>query len=200
MNRIAPFLLVFVVMRVCADDAAILDKDLRTIMQWFSGVFDNREQVYFEAQQEVDQALRHEHIRHIFASVDLPAFGEQVFYVQQHLNDDQSAIYHQRFSVFRPDYDENAARVTIHVFHDGESIAYAHLDPGKLSGLLPEQTRVLLGCDVIWPCCNNQPSIVLYACRPGGDRAVPYAWADPAAQRIDVNLRWMQASCTLASL
>ena len=91
MTRLAPLLLVFVVTRICADDAAILDKDFRTMMQWFPGVYDNQEQVYFEVEQEVDEALRHERIHHVFAPVDLPAFGEQVFYVQQHLNDDPSA-------------------------------------------------------------------------------------------------------------
>jgi hypothetical protein len=29
-------------------------------------------------------------------------------------------------------------------------------------------------------------------------RAVGYAWADPEAERIGINLRWMQASCSLA--
>ena len=59
MTRLAPLLLVFVVTCVSADDAAILDKDFRTMMQWFPGVYDNQEQVYFEAEQEVDEALRH---------------------------------------------------------------------------------------------------------------------------------------------
>ena len=320
MTRLAPLLLVFVVTCVIADDAAILDKDFRTMMQWFPGVYDNQEQVYFEVEQEVDEALRHERIHHVFAPVDLPAFGEQVFYVQQHLNDDPSDIYRQRIYVFRPDYEENAVRLTIHIPHDVESLVDAHLEPTKLSGLSPEQTRVLPGCDVfwrrqatqfvgymkpdacsyvssesgkriifnddllltedalwisdrahdddgnrvfghptgvphknrkarrfecwmtalqrdgewtfrrgleiydqggmiwleteeqepqsvgikmrnvIWPYGNNRPSIVLYAYRPGEDRAVSYAWADPSVQRIGINLRWMQASCTLAPL
>ena len=87
---------------VCADDAAILDKDFRTMMQWLPGVYDNQEQVYFEGEQEVDEPLRHERIHHVFAPVDLPAFGEHVFYVQQYLNDDPSDIYRQRIYVFEP--------------------------------------------------------------------------------------------------
>ena len=53
--------------------------------------------------------------------------------------------------------------------------------------------------NVRWPYGNNRPSLVLYAYRPDKDRAVSYAWADPSAQRIGINLRWMQASCTLAA-
>ena len=319
MNRLL-FVVLWVFMTgVRADEAAVLDKDFRTMMQWFPGVYDNQEQVYFEAEQEVDEALRHERIHHVFEPVDLPAFGEHVFYVQQHLNDDPAEIYRQRIYTFQPDYDEGAVRLTIHIPNDVASLVDAHLDPTKLTGLLPEQTRVLPGCDVFWrrqdnhfvgymrpnacsyvssesgkriifnddllltedalwisdraqdeegnrvfghpngvphknrkarrfecwmtamqrdgewtfrrgleifdqggmvwleteeqppekvgikmrnvrwPYGNNRPSLVLYAYRPDEDRAVSYAWADPAAQRIGINLRWMQASCSLAS-
>ena len=319
MNRLL-FVVLWVFMTgVRADEAAVLDKDFRTMMQWFPGVYDIQEQVYFEAEQEVDEALRHERIHHVFEPVDLPAFGEHVFYVQQHLNDDPAEIYRQRIYTFQPDYDEGAVRLTIHIPNDVASLVDAHLDPTKLTGLLPEQTRVLPGCDVFWrrqdnhfvgymrpnacsyvssesgkriifnddllltenalwisdraedeegnrvfghpngvphknrkarrfecwmtamqrdgewtfrrgleiydqggmvwleteeqppekvgikmrnvrwPYGNNRPSLVLYAYRPDEDRAVSYAWADPAAQRIGINLRWMQASCSLAS-
>ena len=319
MNRLL-FVVLWVFMTgVRADEAAVLDKDFRTMMQWFPGVYDNQEQVYFEVEQEVDEALRHERIHHVFEPVDLPAFGEHVFYVQQHLNDDPAEIYRQRIYSFQPDYDEGAVRLTIHIPNDVASLVDAHLDPTKLTGLLPEQTRVLPGCDVFWrrqdnhfvgymqpnacsyvssesgkriifnddllltedalwisdraqdeegnrvfghptgvpqknrkarrfecwvtamrrdgewtfrrgleiydqggmvwleteeqppekvgikmrnvrwPYGNNRPSLVLYAYRPNENRAVSYAWADPSAQRIGINLRWMQASCTLAA-
>ena len=320
MNRLLFVVLWGFMTGVRADEAAVLDKDFLTMMQWFPGVYDNQEQVYFEAEQEVDEALRHERIHHVFEPVDLPAFGEHVFYVQQHLNDDPAEIYRQRIYTFQLDYDEGAVRLTIHIPNDVASLVDAHLDPTKLTGLVPEQTRVLPGCDVFWrrqadhfvgymqpnacsyvsnesgkriifnddllltedalwisdraqdeegnrvfghptgvphknrkarrfecwltamqrdgewtfrrgleiydqggmvwleteeqplekvgikmrnvrwPYGNNRPSLVLYAYRPDEDRAVSYAWTDPSAQRIGINLRWMQASCTLASL
>ncbi len=317
MNRLLLIALWFVMACAHADEAAVLNKDFLTMMQWFPGVYDNQEQVYFEAEQGVDEALRHERIHHVFEPVDLPAFGEHVFYVQQHLNDDPTQIYRQRIYSFRPDYDEGAIRLTIHIPNDVASLEGAHRDPTKLSDLLPDQTRVLPGCDVFWrrqanhfvgymapdacsyvssesgkriifnddlllteealwisdraqdedgnpvfghptgvphknrkarrfecwmtamqrdgewtfrrgleiydqggmvwleteeqapqkvgikmrnvrwPYGNNRPSLVLYAYRPDEDRAVSYAWADPSAQRIGLNLRWMQASCTV---
>jgi len=319
MNRLLLTALWVVMTSAHADEAAVLDKDFHTMMAWFPGVYDNQEQVYFEQEQEVDEALRHERIHHVFEPVYLPAFGEHVFYVQQHLNDDPAQIYRQRIYTFRPDYEEGAIRLTIHIPNDVASLVDAHLDPTKLSGLSPEQTRVLPGCDVFWrrqsnhfvgymtpnacsyvssesgkriifnddlllteealwisdraqdeegnrvfghptgvphknrkarrfecwmtamrrdgewtfrrgleihdqggmvwleteeeapqqvgikmrnvrwPYGNNRPSLVLYAYRPDEDRAVSYAWADPSAQRIGINLRWMQASCTLAA-
>ncbi|MEL0137531.1 MAG: CpcT/CpeT family chromophore lyase, partial [Halieaceae bacterium] len=98
-----------------ADQAAILSKDFRVMMEWLPGVYDNQEQVYFEAEQNIDQALRHERVHTVFAPVELPAFGDHVFYVQQHLNDDPSQIYRQRIYSFRADDEINAIRLTVHI-------------------------------------------------------------------------------------
>ena len=62
MNRLLLTALWVVMTGAHADEAAVLDKDFRTMMAWFPGVYDNQEQVYFEAEQEVDEALRHERI------------------------------------------------------------------------------------------------------------------------------------------
>ena len=303
---------------VHADDAAILDKDFRVLMTWFPGVYDNQEQVYFEEEQNVAEELRHERIHHVFKQVDLPAFGENVLYVQQHLNDDPTQVYRQRLYVFSPDYEENAIRLRIHTPKDAEALVDAHKDPSKLDGLTPDATLVREGCDVFWrrqsnqfigymregactfmsersgkrivinddlvlteselwisdraadedgnyvfghkagvphknrkarrfecwvaaqqrdeqwtfrrgleiydqggmiwldtdegepqkiglklrnvewPYGNNRPSLVLYAYRETADRAVSYAWAEPTAERLGINLRWMQGSCTYA--
>ena len=85
LSSVLTVLLIGAVIGARADEAAVLDKDFRTMMQWFPGVYDNQEQVYFEAEQKVDEALRHERIHHVFEPVALPAFGDHVFYVQQHL-------------------------------------------------------------------------------------------------------------------
>ena len=115
MNRLLLTALWVVMTSAHADEVPVLDKDFQTMMAWFPGVYDNQEQVYFEAEQEVDEALRHERIHHVFEPVDLPAFGEHVFYVQQHLNDDPAQIYRQRIYASRPDYKEGAIRLTIYI-------------------------------------------------------------------------------------
>ncbi len=135
---------------VLADKNAVLDRDMRLFLEWFPGVYDNQEQVYFHEEQGVPEDLRHERIHHTFAPVDLPAFGEHVFYVQQYLDDDPSKIYRQRIYVFTADYEENAIRLSIHTPNDVESLVDAHLDPSKLDGLTPDQTRNMPGCDVFW--------------------------------------------------
>ncbi len=51
---------------------------------------------------------------------------------------------------------------------------------------------------VIWPApSTNKPSLVLYVHKPEEpDKAVSYAWADPGANLIGINLRWVQGSCS----
>lgn len=53
--------------------------------------------------------------------------------------------------------------------------------------------------NVIWPePTRNRPSVVLYVfTQDDPNRAAAYSWADPGAARIGINLRWMQASCTI---
>ena len=47
------------------------------------------------------------------------------------------------------------------------------------------------------PPSTNRPSLVLYAYRADdAERAAGYAWAEPDAARLGLNLRWTQASCT----
>ena len=54
--------------------------------------------------------------------------------------------------------------------------------------------------NVIWPSGSSRPSLVLYIHTPDApDKAVSYSWADPGAKTIGINLRWMQASCTIDS-
>ena len=300
-------------------DNPVLDRDFRTFLEWFPGTYDNQEQVYFEGELGVPEEERHERIHHTFAPVELPAFGEHVFYVQQYLDDDPAQIYRQRIYSFSVDYDESAIRLAIHTPNDVAALVDAHLDNSKLAGLTPAEATNRPGCDVYWkkqanqfvgymkekactfvsqrsgktividddlvltdseiwisdraededgnyvfgnkagiphknlkarrfecwmavqeqdeeswtfknglevwdqggtiwidteedepqtvgiklrnvhwPTGTNRNSLVLYAYRGGNDRAVSYAWGEPEATRLAMNLRWMQVSCTHA--
>ena len=318
-NRIAVvFPLLLLASAALGDADAVLDRDMRTFLEWFPGVYDNQEQVAFEAELGVPEDERHERIHHTFAPVEMEAFGEHVFYVQQYLDDDPSKIYRQRIYVFSPDYEEGAIRLAIHTPNDVESLVDAHLEPSKLEGLTTAETRHMPGCDVfwrrnanqfdgymkagactfvsqrsgkkitidddlllteeelwisdravdedgnhvfgnkagvphknrkarrfecwiaaqerngddwtfrsglkiwdqggtveietdeddpqrvrikmrnvVWPTGTNRNSLVIYAYRGDEERAASYVWGEPTAERLAMNLRWMQASCTL---
>ncbi|MEQ8405850.1 MAG: chromophore lyase CpcT/CpeT [Oceanicaulis sp.] len=52
--------------------------------------------------------------------------------------------------------------------------------------------------DVEWPDASRRPSLTLYVHEDGSDRATSYAWTEGGAERVGLNLRWLQASCTHA--
>lgn len=90
----------------------------------------------------------------------------------------------------KPDGGEDWSfnRVTL---HDAGGRASAATDDA------PPRTATIRMRNVAWQSGPNRPSLVLYAHRDDPDRAEGYAWADPGARRVGINLRWMQASCTL---
>ena len=59
----------------------------------------------------------------------------------------------------------------------------------------PRRIRLRLR-NVDWPYGTNRPSLTLYIMEGDSDRAVSYAWNEGDAERIGINLRWLQASCT----
>ena len=61
----------------------------------------------------------------------------------------------------------------------------------------PPQHFTLRMRNVVWPSGPNQPSVVLYVHDDDPDRAIAYSWADPEAKRVGINLRTVQASCSL---
>lgn len=61
----------------------------------------------------------------------------------------------------------------------------------------PPQRVGLKMRQAVWPYGRSRPSLVLYVHKSEDpDRAASYTWANPDADRIGLNLRWMQASCT----
>lgn len=61
----------------------------------------------------------------------------------------------------------------------------------------PRRIRLRLR-DVDWPYGTNRPSLTMYVLEGDNDRAVSYTWTEAGADRIGINLRWLQASCTYA--
>ncbi|MEM7327659.1 MAG: hypothetical protein AAF437_02895 [Pseudomonadota bacterium] len=78
--------------------------------------------------------------------------------------------------------------------HDQGGEAVLHTDEEE-----PRKIRLKLR-NVDWPYGTNRPSLTLYIMEGESDRAVSYAWNEGDAERIGINLRWIQASCTHAPL
>ncbi len=134
----------------------VMARDLADFLDWFEGRFDNDRQVFFAAELGVPEDARHERIHSVFRKVELPAFGEHVFYVEQYSGADASNIYRQRIYVFTPSAETGEIRLDIHAPRDPARLAGAHLDPARLQGLTPDQATAFPQCAVYWRRQENQ--------------------------------------------
>ena len=125
-----------------------LNDDLRLMMQWFEGRFDNFAQTWEE--KESKAKFPHERIHSIFARVSLPAIGENVFYVQQFMDGDETKIYRQRLYIFTPNKKEKAVELKIYTFDDDKKYVDANLDNAKLKNLTMQNLVTTTGCEVFW--------------------------------------------------
>jgi hypothetical protein len=130
-----------------ADD---LEYDLRTMMDWFAGEFDNHQQHVEEVEAETPPDHPHEWIHSIFQPVELPVFGDHVFYVEQYTDGDPTNIYRNRLYSFSVNDEVGAIQLTIYSFKDHEAVVGAHEDPSKLADLTVDDVRTLPGCEVFW--------------------------------------------------
>ncbi len=83
-------------------------------------------------------------------------------------------------------------RVTVPdlVLHDQGGIVSVDLPGGT-----PNKLRLRLR-QIDWPIGQNRPSFTLYILTGDNERADGYAWADPSASRLAVDVGGVQASCT----
>jgi len=131
----------------------ILDKNLKLMMNWFTGEFNNFQQVWKEEQDTVDQALRHQHIHSIFMPVKMPQVGKHVLYVKQYLDDDPAQIYRQGIYRFKNNPKEGAIQVDVFSFknkNEADKYKDAHLNPQILQSLSEKDLKSTSGCEVFW--------------------------------------------------
>ncbi|GBF58252.1 chromophore lyase CpcT/CpeT [Candidatus Phycosocius bacilliformis] len=74
------------------------------------------------------------------------------------------------------------------VLHDQGGVATARFEGGA-------SVRVRLR-NVDWPIGQNRPSLTLYLLDREGDRASGYAWGEPLASRLALDVGGIQVSCT----
>ena len=140
------------------DDPAqgVLEKDMRQFLEWFPGRYDNSLQVFWEPDLGVPEEDRHGRIHSIFRPVELPEFGENVFYVEQYGDGEPAKVYRQRIYVFEPDAGENAIRLKIYTPKNTEKLKGAYRDLDLLKRLRLRDTTTREGCDVFWKRQSNQ--------------------------------------------
>ena len=134
-------------------NAQNLEADLKEMHTWFTGEFDNFQQVWQEKEDKTPDSLMHERIHSIFLPVKMPALGEQVFFVKQYMDGDTNNIYRMRVYNLSIDKAEKAIRLDIYSFKekaDETRFKSANHTPSLLAALKPENFTTMTGCGVFW--------------------------------------------------
>lgn len=134
-------------------DGTPAERDLTVIAEMLPGTYDNQEQVYFDGRLGVREEARHERVTTSITKVDLPAFGDYVFFVRDHRNNDPDKPHRLRLYALSADNDEEAVRMKMHYIEGQDKPAKylnAHVNTSLLSGLDPKTSKPLEGCDVFW--------------------------------------------------
>lgn len=127
-------------------------RDLVVLTGWFEGEFDNEEQLWFQAdaRSETPEEDRHLRLHTMHTRLDLPEFGEHVFYVEEYKNNNSTDLVRQRFVIFSSEAKQDGIRMRQGFFNKPEEALGAQFDPGKLANLKPEDIFFMDECDVFW--------------------------------------------------
>lgn len=126
------------------------ESDLADFADWFPGRYDSALQVLEQRAARLPAEQRNYRRHSIFRRVDLPAFGEYVYYAEQYRDGDPEAVYRQRVYVVSIDPERQQLRLRVHIPPDTDALLGAYRDPELLTGLRPEDTTVWPGCDLFW--------------------------------------------------
>lgn len=127
--------------------------EMTLLKSWFTGEFNNYQQVHKEKEDSISKDLIHEHIHSIFEPINLPWLGQNVFFVKQYFDNDPSKVYRQRIYNFTENKKENAIQLDIYSFKEKslDSIfTNAHKEKSILTQLTKDQLTASPGCEVFW--------------------------------------------------
>ncbi|MFZ4744091.1 MAG: chromophore lyase CpcT/CpeT [Limnohabitans sp.] len=135
---------------------AALTNDLQQLITWFSGEWNNNEQVW---QQKIDAAdvkllVKQDsvaHVHEVAAPLKLPLLGEHVFYVQQSSGLERTEIKSQRLLRFTVDTAAQAIRQESFELKEPSRFVNLHLKPAEQAALKSEDLIAApISCAMYW--------------------------------------------------
>ena len=133
------------------EDPDRLSRDFADFVTLWGGSYDNREQLGRPASTQGVRA--NAPLRLHIQRVDLPDFGEHVFYAEWQALDDPDRVMRQRLYGLRIDRVEQVLRLELHVWPTDrpdfiERTRGAYLDPARLADVTPQDMVDLGDCDL----------------------------------------------------
>jgi hypothetical protein len=136
-------------------DSTPTERDTMVLAEMLPGVYDSENQVYFQGRGNVPEKERNARMNSKIVRVDLPAFGQYVFFVQDAMDNKLDEPSRVRLYTLESDNAEQAVRMRIYYLDTGTGEAKkkywnANLSPAVLKNLKPATTTFTPGCEVYW--------------------------------------------------
>lgn len=128
----------------------ILRRDLRRLLQWLPGRYDNAEQHYFMRSLDFPAGYQLARTHYIVSALDTQAFGGKAFYVEQYHNDDPGNIVQQ--TVYGLTLDDGLGAIRMQRYFPKSSAATG-LDFSQSD--ITAQFETTSNCDIIWQFRNS---------------------------------------------
>lgn len=127
-------------------------RDLGYFEEWFEGEWDNDEQTYFQGDRRwlLDEKLRHQHVRVIHKRVDLPIFGDRVFYVEHYVDNDPEKIVRQELAVITSNPKEHTWTQDVYTLNNPNPYRKGYWNLDKFKNLQMGDVKKQEGCSIIW--------------------------------------------------
>lgn len=130
----------------CAGDMKRAQSDLAQIVAWLPGRYDNVEQSQSDARAG---RTSHAALALNIVPVDLPTFGDHVFYLQESAADDPRRVTTQRLLSFAAAKDGSVIE-TLYTLAQPNRWRDGHLNPDLFKGMMLNDAAPLTGCELAW--------------------------------------------------
>jgi len=133
-------------------DLSISESDIQTLMKWWDGDYNNDAQIaalkadgkpVWQKDVEGQTLGGHLPITSHYRPIDLPAFGENVIYVEEKTFGENGNPYRQRLYTLDYDAESNGISVKLWSFKDKETYLGAWTDLTRVKDITPEQMSPL---------------------------------------------------------
>jgi hypothetical protein len=133
------------------------EAELAVAEQYLAGTFDNYEQTFWQEVLQTPEELRHRRSSSLYLRVDLPAFGEHVYYAHKYWDGDPAVRSFRNLYVLSADTDEQALRLDLLTIPRGERLDQVLENMDLLQALTPEEMiRMAPECNTLWYLLGNQ--------------------------------------------
>lgn len=126
-------------------------RDLVKFVEWFEGDFDNDSQLWYEARGDWTGSEEEKHNRlHVtHKKIELPALGENVFYVEEYIDDDPEQIIRQRLVSFESGRELGGILMSLYFLKDAPKYLLKDQSPDSFKAIASDDYFGVDGCDVL---------------------------------------------------